>query len=221
MKTWIGCLMLFAACTSQEHASDTQMPGTGGASNLAGAGGGTLSSGTDSGGNASFPDGGLSGKDSGFGGAEEPSNAGASGAPESSGGDSGGQSGDAGNESVGGALGGAGGATGGMSGGPAGGAPSCGTICKPKGSTCEYCTSLKCTPCQRCPDGGMYGDKRCAGSGAVQGCGLDGKWVASGCSQPTPNCCGGVCTNTQTDFKNCGTCGNACVAPGCNVGMCF
>ena len=55
----------------------------------------------------------------------------------------------------------------------------------------------------------------CEGSGIV-------------CVAPTPNACGPdggqVCTNTQTDLNNCGTCGHVCPADGgtptCTAGVC-
>jgi len=37
----------------------------------------------------------------------------------------------------------------------------------------------------------------------------------------TPNCCGGACTNKQTDLNNCGTCGNICTSgTTCTAGQC-
>ncbi|MFO0650589.1 MAG: LamG-like jellyroll fold domain-containing protein [Polyangiales bacterium] len=46
---------------------------------------------------------------------------------------------------------------------------------------------------------------------------------AGGCS-PTQACCGGTCTDTQSDPRNCGSCGNVCSAvngvAGCRAGVC-
>lgn len=75
------------------------------------------------------------------------------------------------------------------------------------------------------------GATRCAGKG-VETCASGGQWASAiPCTQPQPDCsggactcvgavCSGVCTDLQTDDKNCGGCGLAC-STGCRAGECF
>src|SRR5262249_139897 len=42
----------------------------------------------------------------------------------------------------------------------------------------------------------------------------------STCCKPDESCCNGVCTNTNTDPKNCGSCGVDCAGGPCVNGQC-
>jgi hypothetical protein len=93
--------------------------------------------------------------------------------------------------------------------------------------TCQDdCTWSACNnPDWTCSDPGLteacnLTDSLCSGSRTCLAC-VWGACAAS-CAGSTPDCCPSTgCVNTDTDSRNCGTCGNACDPGGsCSVGRC-
>jgi hypothetical protein len=80
----------------------------------------------------------------------------------------------------------------------------------PKGSLCGTCTVKN--PFTGCVSGATC----CTPKGAAAFCtntGTDAKncgACGNVCPTANPNCCSGKCTNTGTDAKNCGACGTVC-----------
>jgi hypothetical protein len=91
----------------------------------------------------------------------------------------------------------------------------------PKGTLCGTCTVAN--PFTGC----VAAATCCTPKGATAFCtntGTDPKncgACGNVCATATPTCCKGKCTNTQTDNNNCGTCGTVCTAPKtCKMGVC-
>jgi hypothetical protein len=82
----------------------------------------------------------------------------------------------------------------------------------PTGALCGTCTAA--APFTGCAAGATC----CTPKGAAAFCtntGTDAKncgACGNVCPTANPNCCAGKCTNTQTDANNCGACGNVCPA---------
>jgi hypothetical protein len=91
----------------------------------------------------------------------------------------------------------------------------------PKGTLCGTCTAAN--PFTGCVTGATC----CTPKGAAAFCtntGTDAKncgACGNVCPTANPNCCAGKCTNTQTDNNNCGTCGTVCpTGKTCKAGAC-
>jgi hypothetical protein len=91
----------------------------------------------------------------------------------------------------------------------------------PNGKLCGTCTVAN--PFTGC----AVGTTCCTPTGAAAFCtntGTDAKncgACGNVCPTANPNCCAGKCTNTQTDVNNCGACGKACATgQRCTAGVC-
>jgi hypothetical protein len=91
----------------------------------------------------------------------------------------------------------------------------------PKGKLCGTCTVAH--PFTGCAVGATC----CTPKGAAAFCtntGTDAKncgACGNVCPTANPNCCAGACTNTQTDANNCGACGHKCATgQKCTAGVC-
>jgi hypothetical protein len=91
----------------------------------------------------------------------------------------------------------------------------------PKGTLCGTCTVAN--PFTGCVSGATC----CTPKGAAAFCtntGTDAKncgACGNVCPTANPNCCAGKCTNTQTDNNNCGACGTVCATgKTCKAGVC-
>src|SRR5262249_44735201 len=87
-------------------------------------------------------------------------------------------------------------------------------------STSTTTTTTMCVPATTCPAGqtcgtasdGCGGSLNCGSCGECQTCGSGNTCVpaADNTSCPAGLCCGGTCTDTNSDLSNCGACGNDC-----------
>ena len=91
----------------------------------------------------------------------------------------------------------------------------------PKGTLCGTCTAAN--PFTGCATGATC----CTPKGAAAFCtntNTDAKncgACGNVCPTANPNCCAGKCTNTQTDNNNCGKCGTVCASgKTCKAGVC-
>jgi hypothetical protein len=91
----------------------------------------------------------------------------------------------------------------------------------PKGATCGTCTAKN--PFTGCVSGATC----CTPKGAAAFCtntNTDAKncgACGNVCATATPTCCAGKCVDTQTDVNNCGKCGTACTSSQkCTAGVC-
>lgn len=103
-----------------------------------------------------------------------------------------------------------------------GGAGGCSPAC---GGTTPVCNaSGQCVACavdKDCPAG-----QRCRAAGSITACvlGCTDDSRCAGVGPGVQRCCGGACTDVNTDPGNCGSCGGACAAahatPACAAGAC-
>src|SRR5579872_4049697 len=100
----------------------------------------------------------------------------------------------------------------------------CGSVCCGPGETCcpDGCRNLN-TDDNNCGTCGYpcTGVKTC--QNGVCTCPSGRATCGSICCGPSETCCGGTCTNTMTDFSNCGGCGQPCHSPEaviCKNGIC-
>jgi hypothetical protein len=91
----------------------------------------------------------------------------------------------------------------------------------PTGTLCGVCTAAN--PFTGCAVGATC----CTPKGTAAFCtntGTDAKncgACGNVCPTANPNCCAGKCTNTQTDVNNCGACGTKCATgQKCTAGKC-
>ena len=85
-------------------------------------------------------------------------------------------------------------------------------IRKISGSHISYSGSIRCTP--------LFGSSGGGGGGAGTSVDCTKNANAGKPCGGTKLCCGGACTDVQTDGSNCGTCGNFCASGNCSGGKC-